>query len=154
MTGPPATKTPNAATRSADAAARRAERPAPLEPWLRVGTGAGDRLAGGVEDTLDFETKATAASPAAVRQAPRARRDFDDRFERCFDRVWAYVSQRTGSRARCERIVDQVLESTLELLVSPGARDESQQMRLLRAASDRLLGEVNGTRAATGDGQR
>ncbi len=95
---------------------------------------------------MDRDTQGAEASDAGVQQTPRTRGQFDDRFDHCFDLVWAYVSQRTGDHARSERIVRQVLESTLELLANrrDPARDhllQEHDLRLLKAASERLIGE-------------
>lgn len=75
---------------------------------------------------------------------------FSDLFDRNFDRVWGYVSQRTSDRAVCERIVARVLESTLTPLLRSGASTRSgdaahRDLRLLKAAADRLIGELEET---------
>ncbi len=95
---------------------------------------------------MDRDTGVAEASHAGVQETPRTRGQFDDRFDRCFDLVWAYVDQRISDHARSERIVKQVLESTIELLVN--RRDsthdgllQERDLRLLKAASDRLIGE-------------
>ena len=70
--------------------------------------------------------------------ASLSRETFSVAFERCFDRVYAYVSRRVADTATCERIVGAVLAANLDLLVGP--RDDRHELRRLKASSDRRIG--------------
>jgi hypothetical protein len=62
---------------------------------------------------------------------------FSDAFERCFRRVYAYVSRRTDDRGSVERIVSEVLAANHDLLIE--RRDEAQEVRRLKTSADRLI---------------
>jgi len=85
-----------------------------------------------------LETAPEAASKVVGRAAPVTREEFSSSFDRCFGRVYAYVSRRVNDRKSCERIVSEVLAANLDLLMKRG--DESQELSQLKAASDRLIG--------------
>jgi hypothetical protein len=88
------------------------------------------------------------SSAPLVRPAPVTREGFFADFDRCFDRVYAYVSLRVNERESCERIVSAVLAANLDLLVSRG--DEREELRQLEACSDRLIGSAPARRLSTG----
>ena len=73
---------------------------------------------------------------------------FCTRFDRCFDRVYAYVSLRAYDRQSCERIVSEVLAENLDVLVDPG--DARRELCLLKASSDRLIALDSARTLATG----
>ena len=79
-----------------------------------------------------------ASSHLLVRTAPVTHEEFSAGFDRCFDRVYAYVYRRVSDRESCERIVGEVLAVNLDLLVERG--DEKHELSRLKAASDRLIG--------------
>jgi hypothetical protein len=80
-------------------------------------------------------------TPRLAHAAAVTEREFSTGFDRCFARVWAYVSRRVHDRESCERIVREVLTGNLDLLVHRvGQRQELSQ---LKAASDRLIGPTN-----------
>ncbi len=62
---------------------------------------------------------------------------FRARFDRCFDRVYAYVNRRVYDRQSCERIVSEVLAENLDVLLDAG--DARRGLCLLKASSDRLI---------------
>jgi hypothetical protein len=72
------------------------------------------------------------------RTTPVTREGFSGHFDRCFDRVHAYVSRRVKDRESCERIVGEVLAENLDLLVDRG--EERRELSRLKASSDRLIG--------------
>lgn len=69
--------------------------------------------------------------------APMLRATFSEAFERCFGRVYAYVSQRLDDRQGLERIVSEVLAANLDLLIE--RRGEAQEACRLKASADRLI---------------
>lgn len=99
----------------------------------RVTQGHADR-----EQRSRLEIGPEASSKEAGRAAPLTRADFSSGFDRCFDRVYAYVSRRVSDRKSCERIVSEVLAANLDLLMDRG--DERQELSKLKAALDRLIG--------------
>jgi hypothetical protein len=84
------------------------------------------------------EAGAAASSQPVARAAPVTREEFSASFDRCFDRVYAYVVRRVSDRASCQRIVAEVLAANLDLLAE--RRDEKHELSRLKAASDRLIG--------------
>jgi hypothetical protein len=60
-----------------------------------------------------------------------------ERFDRCLGRLAFYVGKRVDDRGRVERIVTEVLEANLRLLVAE--HDELEELRRLRAAADRRI---------------
>jgi len=86
---------------------------------------------------------------------PVSRQEFSAGFERCFGRVYAYVSRRVNDRETCERIVSQVMTASLDLLVgrvdeSVGRVDERRELSRLKVSSDRLIGQKGPSGASTG----
>ena len=75
-----------------------------------------------------------------ARTAPPTREVFSARFDRCFGRVYAYVSRRVNDRESCERIVREVLAANLGVLAYGG--DERREVGQLKAASDRLIRSI------------
>jgi hypothetical protein len=69
-------------------------------------------------------------------------RIFSENFERGFRRVFLYVSRRVSDRKILERIVHDVLEENLDILVVPG--DVRREVEQLRASADRLIAQVKG----------
>lgn len=93
---------------------------------------------------------AAPSQPPVTPATPVTYEAFSDRYDRCFDRVWAYVSNRTGDRTVSEQIVARVLENNLTLLVSRGDSTRRRvaairDLHLLKAACDRLIGESKET---------
>lgn len=78
-----------------------------------------------------------AASTPRVQGTSVTRREFCVAFERCFDRVYAYVERRVEDRSTCERIVEQVLTARIDLLVDP--RDDERDLRRLKDTTDRWI---------------
>jgi len=72
------------------------------------------------------------------RAAPVTWETFSARFDRSFGRAYAYASRRVKDQASCERIVGELLEANLDLLVDRD--DEEQDLRPLKTALDRLIG--------------
>jgi CheY-like chemotaxis protein len=88
------------------------------------------------------------ASKPLVEAAPGVtREEFSAAFDRCFTRVYAYVGRRVSDGASCEGVVSQVLLENLDLLVERG--DEQQEVRQLKAASDRLIELESGRSRST-----
>jgi len=83
-----------------------------------------------------------------VRVTSVTREGFSARFDRCFGRVYAYVSRRVKDRESCERIVSEVLEANLDLIVDRG--DERQELSQLKASSDRLIALESARSRSTG----
>jgi hypothetical protein len=83
----------------------------------------------------------TKATPPGLPTATMTQQEFSAGFDRCFARVWAYVSRRVHDRESCERIVREVLTGNLDLLVHPVG--ERQELSQLKAASDRLIAPAN-----------
>lgn len=79
-----------------------------------------------------------AASQPLDGTAPVTREEFSAAFDRCFARVHAYVSRRVDDAPSCERVVSEVLEANLDLLVDRAG--EGREASRLKAASDRLIG--------------
>lgn len=82
-------------------------------------------------------SSAEAASNPLVGVAPVTREEFCAAFDRCFARVHAYVSRRVHDGPSCERVVGEVLEANLDLLVDRA--DEGREVTRLKASSDRLI---------------
>jgi hypothetical protein len=76
-------------------------------------------------------------SEARRRAAPITRQEFRVRFDRCFSRVYAYVSRRVSDRETCERIVREVLTASVDLLVE--RTDERRELSWIKALSDRWI---------------
>lgn len=77
--------------------------------------------------------------PGTNTRAPRLTEErFSTGFERCFERVYAYVSRRVSDRKSCERIVGEVLAENLDVLVEVG--DEKWEFSRLKASLDRWIG--------------
>lgn len=72
------------------------------------------------------------------------REEFSGVFDRCFDRVYAYVARRVEDRATCERVVGEVLSTHLHFLVDGG--DERGIARALKASSDLRIEEERASR--------
>jgi hypothetical protein len=89
-----------------------------------------------------------AYSDPLVRVALVTREGFSADFDRCFGRVYAYVSRRVKDRESCERIVSEVLEANLDLIVDRG--DERQELSQLKASSDRLIALESARSHSTG----
>lgn len=85
--------------------------------------------------------------------APVTRAVFLRTFDRCFDRVYAYVNRRIDDRAVCERVVHEVLEANLQMLVDES--DDVRSVRVLKTSSDeRIAAARTGMRAPSrGSGQ-
>jgi hypothetical protein len=77
--------------------------------------------------------------PHLLAATAMTREQFSLAFDRCFDRVYAYVNRRVEDRATCERVVGEVLAVNLHLLVDGG--DEKQIARALKATSDERIEE-------------
>jgi hypothetical protein len=60
-----------------------------------------------------------------------------ERYDRCFRRVEFYVGPRVRDPETFERIVNEVIDLNLDLLVSE--TDELEEIRRLRATADRLI---------------
>jgi hypothetical protein len=75
--------------------------------------------------------------PKKVASASEDWKRFSDGFDRCFGRVYAYVSRRATDPRSREHIVSEVLASNLDLIVD--RIDELQEVRRLKAASDQLI---------------
>jgi hypothetical protein len=58
---------------------------------------------------------------------------FEKRFDRSFNRVYAYVASRVSDRAAAERITRQVMETSLGSLLD--ARDGDLDVELLRTTN-------------------
>jgi hypothetical protein len=69
-------------------------------------------------------------------------RVFSENFDRSFRRVFLYVSRRVSDRAILERIVNDVLEENLDILVVQG--NVPREVERLRASADRLIEQVAG----------
>jgi hypothetical protein len=67
-------------------------------------------------------------------------RIFSENFERSFRRVFLYVSRRVNDREILERIVNDVLEENLDILVAQG--DVPREVEQLRASADRLIAQL------------
>jgi metallophosphoesterase superfamily enzyme len=67
-------------------------------------------------------------------------RIFSENFERSFRRVFLYVSRRVNDREILERIVNDVLEENLDILVVQG--DVPREVERLRASADRLIAQL------------
>ncbi|HME71897.1 MAG TPA: hypothetical protein VKM54_18805 [Myxococcota bacterium] len=67
-------------------------------------------------------------------------RIFSENFERSFRRVFLYVSRRVNDREILERIVNDVLEENLDLLVVQG--NAPREVERLKASADRLVAQV------------
>lgn len=78
----------------------------------------------------------------ALEDAAHAR--FSKVFERCFDRLYTYVSRHTDDRHSLERIVSEVLLANLDLFVD--WRDEAQEICRLKRSADRLLASTKAQR--------
>lgn len=87
-------------------------------------------------------------SQARLRSEPITRQEFRVRFDRCFSRVYAYVSRRVSDRETCERIVSEVLTASVDLLVQ--RTDEKQELSWIKALSDRWIALEAASRASTG----
>ena len=74
---------------------------------------------------------------APVSNSALTREQFSTSFDRCFGRVYAYVSRHVHDRESCQRIVREVLTTNLALLVDHA--NERQELSQLKAASDRLI---------------
>jgi hypothetical protein len=94
------------------------------------------------------ENGVEASSNPLVDATPVTWEEFSADFDRCFNRVYAYVSRRTRDVQSCERIVGQVLEANLDLLAQRG--DDRRELRQLKAASDRLIALEAARDLATG----
>jgi hypothetical protein len=68
-------------------------------------------------------------------------RIFSENFERAFRRVFLYVSRRVRDREVLERIVNEVLEENLDLLMLQG--DAPREVARLRASADRLIAQLS-----------
>lgn len=87
-------------------------------------------------------------SPAAhVAVNGMTREDFSVTFDRCFDRVYAYVAKRIEDRATCERVVGEVLVTHLHFLVDGG--DERRIARALKASSNARIEEERASRLSS-----
>ncbi|MCL4683408.1 hypothetical protein KJ059_01510 [Myxococcota bacterium] len=84
------------------------------------------------------EENPEAAPVQSERVAPVTWKTFSAHFDRCFGRAYAYASRRVKDQASCERIVSELLEANLDLLVDRD--DEEQDLRPLKTALDRLIG--------------
>jgi len=94
-------------------------------------------------------THAYAKPPAYPLDGPTLTPDalFCADFERCFHRVYAYVSKRVSDRELCERIVRKVLTGNVDLLAKRGS--ERHELSQLKAASDELIrSESAGSRSS------
>lgn len=69
-------------------------------------------------------------------------------YDRCFDRVYAYTSRRVKDTRSCERIVSEVLEANVELLVDRG--DPRKVFLELKAALDGRIGRTGARDAPAG----
>jgi len=69
-------------------------------------------------DALGTEIAGTSSRRA---EAP-PKEAFLEAFERCFHRVYVYVSRRVKERESVERIVSQILTDNVEILDSPDRR--------------------------------
>jgi hypothetical protein len=70
-------------------------------------------------------------------------RIFSDNFERSFRRVFWYVSRRVNDQEILERIVSDVLEENLDILVIQG--DAPREADRLRVSANRLIAQVKGS---------
>lgn len=70
-------------------------------------------------------------------------RIFSDNFERSFRRVFWYVSRRVNDQEILERIVNDVLEENLDILVIQG--DAPREADRLRVSANRLIAQVKGS---------
>lgn len=86
-------------------------------------------------------------SEARLRSAPITRQEFRVRFDRCFSRVYVYVSRRVSDRETCERIVSEVLTASVDLLVE--RTDEKRELSWIKALSDRWIALEAASRAST-----
>lgn len=77
--------------------------------------------------------------PHLLAATTMTRAQFSLAFDRCFDRVYAYVNRRVEDRATCERVVGEVLAVNLHLLVDGG--NENQIARALKATADERMEE-------------
>jgi hypothetical protein len=64
--------------------------------------------------------------------------EFSANFDRCFGHLHRYVGRRARDRDELERVVGDVLEKNLALLVEPHERDK--EVRQLEESADALLG--------------
>jgi hypothetical protein len=62
---------------------------------------------------------------------------FSQVFERCFDRLYTYVTRHTDDRPSLERIVSEVLLANLDLFLD--RRDEAHEICRLKRSADRLI---------------
>jgi hypothetical protein len=74
--------------------------------------------------------------------------DFEKRFERSFNRVYAYVAARTGDRSTAERVTRDVLHRSLGPLMEGDAADLDAE--LLRNTKRALLEETAQEAAVAG----
>jgi len=95
-----------------------------------------------------LETALLASASTPVARETSLARDFSAGFERCFGRVYAYVSRRVSERTLCECIVREVLTANLDLLVNGSG--EPHLLARLQAASDRLIGSEPARSLSTG----
>lgn len=86
----------------------------------------------------DRDGSEAAPGPDAGSVAPSAEREaFSRTFDRCFDRVYAYVARRVDDRAICERVVRDVLEANLRILIG-AADDRGSAHALKRSCNERI----------------
>jgi hypothetical protein len=78
----------------------------------------------------------TSSLPLVQRTITRV--EFFAAFDRCFARLYAYVSRHVNDRQRCEQIVREVLRTNLGLLVHAAA--DTKALSQLEAASQQLIG--------------
>jgi hypothetical protein len=89
------------------------------------------------------------ASDTKVRSQARPRltllssQAFCAAFDRCFGRVYGYVSRRVGDRETCERIVRAVMTASLDALVE-GADDPRELLRIKRLSDALIASEAAG----------
>jgi hypothetical protein len=78
-------------------------------------------------------------------------RIFSENFERSFRRVFWYVSRRVNDQEILERIVSDVLEENLDILVIQG--DAPGEADRLRVSANRLIAQVKGSEQPDTDAQ-
>jgi hypothetical protein len=88
--------------------------------------------------SLRPESGAATPSDQPAHGESATREAFSAGFDRCFGRVYSYVSRRVGDQKVCERIVREVLAGNLDLLQNRS--DERQELSQLRRSSDRWIG--------------
>lgn len=92
-------------------------------------------------------------SPTARSSAfPVSRAEFTRTFDRCFDRVYVYVERRIRDRDLCERVVREVLEANLQVLVD-GA-DDRGSLCALKLSSDERIEAARAAKSAPGFASR